>query len=95
MWQLARFIILHYGAKTVQPNKFYTFLFDENVKWVTIESTKRALRVSVNFSQKKKILLINNNTIKLLIIHNYQFIIILSPPKKKNNYSNMYTLSTI
>lgn len=85
---MARFIILHYGAKTVQPNKFYTFLFDENVKWVANEFL-------LTFLKKKKILLINNNTIKLLIIHSYQFIIILSPPKKKNNYSNMYTLSTI
>lgn len=85
---MARFIILHYGAKTVQPNKFYTFLFDENVKWVANEFL-------LTFLKKKKILLINNNTIKLLIIHSYQFIIILYPPKKKNNYSNMYTLSTI
>lgn len=85
---MARFIILHYGAKTVQPNKFYTFLFDENVKWVANEFL-------LTFLKKKKFLLINNNTIKLLIIHSYQFIIILSPPKKKNNYSNMYTLSTI
>lgn len=85
---MARFIILHHGAKTVQPNKFYTFLFDENVKWVANEFL-------LTFLKKKKILLINNNTIKLLIIHSYQFIIILYPPKKKNNYSNMYTLSTI
>lgn len=86
---MARFIILHYGAKTVQPNKFYTFLFDENVKWVANEFLLTFLK------KKKKFLLINNNTIKLLIIHSYQFIIILYPPKKKNNYSNMYTLSTI